>query len=93
MQLTEIHVQEEAEKQLEAEMQKRRERIEKWRAEKKKKEFEITKKEAERGTISVPKGSTRAWNLEDDDDEEEGQGDKGGDKVRGGRSGEGWWIR
>ncbi|KAF2359190.1 DEAD/DEAH box helicase domain [Trinorchestia longiramus] len=67
---------EEAEKQLEAEMRKRRERIEKWRAEKKKKELEMTKKEAEKGTLSVPKASTKSWNLEDDDDEEDAAGEK-----------------
>ncbi|XP_018012407.2 probable ATP-dependent RNA helicase DDX46 [Hyalella azteca] len=67
---------EEAEKQLEAEMRKRRERIEKWRAEKKKKEIEMTKREAEKGTITVPKGSAKAWNLEDDEDEEDGAGEK-----------------
>ena len=74
-------LQEEAEKQLEAEMQKRRERIEKWRAEKKKKELEATKKEAEKGTLTVPKAATKSWNLEDDDDEEENQGDKKDDGV------------
>lgn len=54
-------------------MQKRRERIEKWRAEKKKREIENTKKEAEKGTLAanVPKGSIKAWSLEDDDEEEE----------------------
>lgn len=62
-------------------MRKRRERIEKWRAEKKKKEIEMTKKEAEKGTITVPKGSTKAWNLEDDEDEEEAGGEKKDDEV------------
>ena len=71
-------------------MQKRRERIEKWRAEKKKKELEVTKKEAERGTLTVPKASTKAWNLEDDDDEEGEGGDKKGDEVRRGGEGRGW---
>jgi len=37
--------QEEEQKRLEQEMQKRRERIERWRAERKKKELEVTKKE------------------------------------------------
>lgn len=66
---------EEAEKRLEAEMQKRRERIEKWRAEKKKRELEAAKKEAEKGTLgaNVPKVSIKAWSLEDDDEEEEGE--------------------
>lgn len=66
---------EEAEKRLEAEMQKRRERIEKWRAEKKKKEVEIAKKEAEKGTLgaNVPKVSIKAWSLEDDEEEDDGE--------------------
>ncbi|XP_071516080.1 probable ATP-dependent RNA helicase DDX46 isoform X2 [Panulirus ornatus] len=66
---------EEAEKRLEAEMQKRRERIEKWRAEKKKRELEAAKKEAEKGTLgaNVPKVSIKAWSLEDDEEEEEGE--------------------
>lgn len=56
-------------------MQKRRERIEKWRAEKKKRELEAAKKEAEKGTLgaNVPKVSIKAWSLEDDDEEEEGE--------------------
>lgn len=68
-------MQEEAEKRLEAEMQKRRERIEKWRAEKKKRELEAAKKEAEKGTLgaNVPKVSIKAWSLEDDDEEEDGE--------------------
>ena len=54
-------------------MQKRRERIEKWRAEKKKRELEATKKEAEKGTLAqnVPKGSIKSWSLEDDEEEED----------------------
>lgn len=70
---------EETEKRLEAEMQKRRERIEKWRAEKKKRELEAAKKEAERGTLgaNVPKVSIKAWSLEDDEEEEEGENKEG----------------
>ncbi|XP_042243430.1 probable ATP-dependent RNA helicase DDX46 isoform X1 [Homarus americanus] len=73
---------EEAEKRLEAEMQKRRERIEKWRAEKKKRELEAAKKEAEKGTLgaNVPKVSIKAWSLEDDEEEEEGENKDGDGK-------------
>ena len=54
-------------------MQKRRERIEKWRAEKKKRELELAKEAAEKGTLaaSVPKASVKAWSLEDDEEEED----------------------
>lgn len=74
--------QEEAEKRLEAEMQKRRERIEKWRAEKKKRELEAAKKEAEKGTLgaNVPKVSVKAWSLEDDEEEEEAENKEGDGK-------------
>ncbi|KAG8235777.1 hypothetical protein J437_LFUL016306, partial [Ladona fulva] len=63
---------EEEQKTLELEMQKRRERIERWRAERKKKELELAKKEAEKGTLlanlQLP---SKKWTLEDDSDEEE----------------------
>ncbi|XP_063862560.1 probable ATP-dependent RNA helicase DDX46 isoform X5 [Scylla paramamosain] len=74
---------EETEKRLEAEMQKRRERIEKWRAEKKKRELEAAKKEAEKGTLgaTVPKVSLKAWSLEDDEEEEEGENKEGNGNV------------
>lgn len=56
-------------------MQKRRERIERWRAERKKKEQELTKKEAQKGTLvqnlTIPQGSAKKWSLENDSDEEE----------------------
>lgn len=76
-------MQEETEKRLEAEMQKRRERIEKWRAEKKKRELEAAKKEAEKGTLgaTVPKVSLKAWSLEDDEEEEEGENKEGNGNV------------
>lgn len=76
-------MQEETEKRLEAEMQKRRERIEKWRAEKKKRELEAAKKEAEKGTLgaTVPKVSIKAWSLEDDEEEEEGENKEGNGNV------------
>ncbi|XP_076054170.1 pre-mRNA processing factor 5 [Oratosquilla oratoria] len=74
---------EEAERRLEAEMQKRRERIEKWRAEKKKKELENAKKEAEKGTLAatVPKVSAKAWSLEDDEEEDETKEEVREDKI------------
>ncbi|GIY16970.1 probable ATP-dependent RNA helicase DDX46 [Caerostris darwini] len=54
-------------KQLELEMQKRRERIEKWRAERKKKEIA---EGVSAGTANVVVPSVKKWSLEDDDDEE-----------------------
>ncbi|GBO01118.1 hypothetical protein AVEN_256191-1 [Araneus ventricosus] len=53
-------------KQLELEMQKRRERIEKWRAERKKKE--IAEGVTSATNVVVP--SVKKWTLEDDDDED-----------------------
>lgn len=67
---------------LELEMQKRRERIEKWRAEKKKKEMDNIKKDSvEGGSIAEKNGDTKTaeakkWSLEDEDDEEDENGDK-----------------
>nr|CAD7200591.1 unnamed protein product [Timema douglasi] len=63
---------EEEQKRLESEMQKRRERIERWRAERKKKELEITKKEI-KGSILLANLQLpmKKWTLEDDSDEEE----------------------
>lgn len=56
-------------------MQKRRERIERWRAERKKKEQELTKREAQKGTLisnlTIPQGAVKKWSLENDSDEEE----------------------
>lgn len=60
--------QEEEQKRLEVEMQKRRERIEQWRAER--------KKTQELVPLNIAPVS-RKWTLEDDDDEEE---DGGGEK-------------
>lgn len=61
---------EEEQKRLEAEMQRRRERIERWRAERKKKELESVKKDLKNSlaNLQLP---TKKWNLEDDSDEEE----------------------
>ncbi|KAK7869476.1 hypothetical protein R5R35_008192 [Gryllus longicercus] len=61
---------EEEQKRLEAEMQKRRERIERWRAERKKKELEMTKKDL-KGTLANLQLPMKKWTLEDDSDEEE----------------------
>lgn len=51
-------------------MQKRRDRIERWRADRKRKELESTKKEVKQGSlisnIQVPK----KWSLEDDSGDE-----------------------
>ena len=71
----EVEIQEEAappqskedeQKDLEIEMQKRRERVEKWRAERKIQEME-------NGAVTAPVVNTPAkkWSLEDDDEEEE----------------------
>ncbi|KAI4456161.1 atp-dependent rna helicase dbp3 [Holotrichia oblita] len=54
---------EEEQKKLELEMQKRRERIERWRAERKKKEQEAMKKDIQK-TNATP--SAKKWSLEDD---------------------------
>ena len=59
---------EEAEKQIEAEMQKRRERIEQWRAEKKKKELEQAKSDIKAQTVVA--GAQKSWTFEEDSDEE-----------------------
>lgn len=65
---------EEEQRRLELEMIKRRERIERWRAERKRKEVEIKKPGSVSG-VHVPK----KWSLEDDeeDDDDDGEG-KGG---------------
>ncbi|KAF6213297.1 hypothetical protein GE061_011015 [Apolygus lucorum] len=61
---------EEEQKRLEAEMQKRRERIERWRAERKKKDVETVKKELKSSLANLQLPSKK-WNLEDESDEEE----------------------
>lgn len=54
-------------------MQKRRERIERWRAERKKTEQEATRK----GTLTVPQAAAKKWSLEDDsEDEDKGSNEK-----------------
>lgn len=57
-------------KTLEEEMKKRRERIERWRAERKKKELEAIRKDL-KSTIASIQLPSKKWNLEDDSDEEE----------------------
>lgn len=56
-------------------MQRRRERIERWRAERKKKEQEATKREAQKGTLvsnlTIPQGTIKKWSLEDDSEDED----------------------
>lgn len=58
-------------------MQKRRQRIEQWRAERKKREQDAIKKEAQKGTpvTEVPRESTKKWSLEDESDEEDKEKD------------------
>ncbi|KAL5240835.1 hypothetical protein ACI65C_008245 [Semiaphis heraclei] len=58
-------------KKLELEMQKRRERIERWRAERKKKELDSVKKDVRTTIMSNLQIPSKKWNLEDDSDEEE----------------------
>ncbi|CAH2043936.1 unnamed protein product, partial [Iphiclides podalirius] len=63
---------EEEQSRLEAEMQKRRDRIERWRAERKRKELESAKKEVQKGSIvtSIQTPTSKKWSLEDDSGEE-----------------------
>ncbi|XP_032456824.1 probable ATP-dependent RNA helicase DDX46 isoform X2 [Nasonia vitripennis] len=51
-------------------MQKRRERIERWRAERKKKEIEATKKDGKSMLANLQLPTAKKWSLEDDSDEE-----------------------
>ncbi|XP_053683320.1 probable ATP-dependent RNA helicase DDX46 [Sabethes cyaneus] len=65
---------EEEQRRLEQEMTRRRERIERWRAERNRKEIELKKPTAVTG-INIPK----KWSLEDDEeDDEEDEKDKAG---------------
>lgn len=56
-------------------MQKRRERIERWRAERKKKEQEATKKDAPKES-STDETTAKKWSLEDESDDEDKDGTK-----------------
>ncbi|KAL7024973.1 hypothetical protein ACKWTF_013285 [Chironomus riparius] len=58
---------EEEQRRLELEMIKRKERIERWRAERKKKEMELQKKPEKLST----EPSAKPWSLEDDDEDED----------------------
>lgn len=53
-------------------MQKRRDRIERWRAERKRKELESAKKEVQKGSIvsNIQVPATKKWSLEDDSGDE-----------------------
>lgn len=53
-------------------MQKRRERIERWRAERKRKELESAKKEVQKGSIvtNMQLPTVKKWSLEDDSGDE-----------------------
>lgn len=64
--------QEEEQSRLEAEMQKRRDRIERWRAERKRKELESAKKEVQKGSIvtNIQVPTSKKWSLEDDSGDE-----------------------
>lgn len=59
---------EEEQNRLEAEMQKRRERIERWRAERKRKELEMGKKDRVMLNITV---QGKKWSLEDDEEDDD----------------------
>ncbi|XP_041981934.1 probable ATP-dependent RNA helicase DDX46 [Aricia agestis] len=63
---------EEEQSRLEAEMQKRRDRIERWRAERKRKELESAKKEVQKGSIvtNIQTPTSKKWSLEDDSGDE-----------------------
>ncbi|XP_048480001.1 probable ATP-dependent RNA helicase DDX46 isoform X1 [Plutella xylostella] len=67
---------EEEQSRLELEMQKRRDRIERWRAERKRKEIETAKKEVQKGSLVNIQVPIKKWSLEDDsgDEGEEGEG-------------------
>lgn len=67
-----FYLKEEEQSRLEAEMQKRRERIERWRAERKRKELESAKKEVQKGSLvtNIQVSATKKWSLEDDSGDE-----------------------
>lgn len=57
-------------------MQKRRERIERWRADRKKKEIDQAKKEVQKGSLvtNIQLPTSKKWSLEDDSGDEGGLG-------------------
>lgn len=63
---------EEEQRRLEMEMTKRRERIERWRAERKRKEIDSRDKTSILSHITIP--SAKKWSLEDESDEDEEDG-------------------
>lgn len=67
---------EEEQRRLEQEMIKRRERIERWRAERKLKELEINKKDLKSLPIPIPSSTTKKWSLEDESEEEDNTGNQ-----------------
>lgn len=64
---------EEEQRRLEQEMTKRRERIERWRADRKRKELETKKAEKSllSGMLAASSSSSKKWSLENESDEEE----------------------
>lgn len=60
--------QEAEQKRLEAEMQKRRERIEQWRAERNRKKLEQARTNKD---LPMPTAPGKKWSLEDEDEEED----------------------
>lgn len=62
---------EEEQRRLELEMIKRKERIERWRAERKMKENELQKKPSSLAQSSIRTPSAKPWSLEDDDEDED----------------------
>lgn len=70
---------EEEQRRLELEMTKRRERIERWRAERKRKELENNKKDKTSILSNITVPSAKKWSLEDDSEDEEEAKDDGDD--------------
>lgn len=62
---------EEEQRRLELEMIKRRERIERWRAERKRKELENSKKDKSSILANITLPSAKKWSLEDDSEDDE----------------------
>ncbi|GAB0092050.1 RNA helicase [Sergentomyia squamirostris] len=69
---------EEEQKRLEIEMTKRRERIERWRAERKRKELEAKKTDKANVLANITLPSAKKWSLEDDSEDEAGDETKDG---------------
>ncbi|XP_059622729.1 probable ATP-dependent RNA helicase DDX46 [Phlebotomus argentipes] len=69
---------EEEQRRLELEMTKRRERIERWRAERKRKELEVNKKDKVSVLANITLPSAKKWSLEDDSEDEAEEAPKDG---------------